>query len=62
MASINMRVRCGCGYKPESLEEALTHAEENVHTMDIMGKVVPSPDAIQAKRVVSREYIRDETS
>lgn len=39
MATVNIKVPCGCGYTATNLEEAVRHADETGHTLTVLGTV-----------------------
>lgn len=40
-ANVKIHINCGCGYKTDSLEEAVKHAEEKKHCLTVLGEVRP---------------------
>jgi hypothetical protein len=41
MARISYRYSCGCGFVTEKEAEALKHANEKKHILDVQGQVTP---------------------
>lgn len=50
MASIDLNISCGCGYRANSLEAAVGHSDTTHHTIQILGVIKPtvSKAAIEA--------------
>ena len=44
MASVHLRVNCGCGFRAVDLEEAKKHSDKTGHTAHVLGEVTaPKP-------------------
>jgi hypothetical protein len=41
MAKVTYHYSCGCGFKTDKESEALKHASEKKHTLDVKGQVTP---------------------
>ena len=52
MAIIKVIYNCGCGYRTSKMEEAMKHADSELHVASFQGMVYPE-DAV--KRVTSNE-------
>lgn len=56
MTSVRISCNCGCGYKADTLEEAVTHCQATGHSMGILGTV--SPERSQPTEY-SQEEVQD---
>lgn len=43
MASIQLSINCGCGYRPKTLTDAEAHTDETLHIIHLTGVIIPTP-------------------
>lgn len=49
MTSVKIACNCGCGYKANTLEEAVQHCQATGHNMGILGTVRPECSQVESE-------------
>jgi len=52
MAKVILNYSCGCGFKTLKKRQAMTHADDKHHILDILGRVIPSKEEEKQTRLL----------